>query len=63
MGECMSVTIQTSAKPVASADRFAPPRASLVMPKQVLTAPSGSFLGALRSAIWAVVAPGLRRLG
>lgn len=56
------MTIQTVAKPVASADRFAPPRAALAMPKQVLTAPPGGFLRTLRSLLWAV-APGLRRLG
>lgn len=58
----MNMNIQTVAKPVAAADRFAPPRAALAMPKQVLTAPSGSVMRAVRSLLWAV-APGLRRLG
>lgn len=62
MGECMNMNIQTGTKPVAAADRFAPPRAALAMPKQVLTAPPGSFMRAVRSLLWAV-APGLRRLG
>ena len=62
MGECMSMNVQTAAKPVAAADRFAPPRAALAMPKQVLTAPPGSVMRALRSLLW-IVAPGLRRLG
>lgn len=62
MGECMNMNIQTVAKPVAAADRFAPPRAALAMPKQVLTAPPGSVMRAVRSLLWAV-APGLRRLG
>ena len=56
------MNIQTGTKPVAAADRFAPPRAALAMPKQVLTAPPGSFMRAVRSLLW-VVAPGLRRLG
>ena len=63
MGECMSMNVQTAAKPVAAADRFAPPRAALAMPKQVLTAPRVGLLRGLRNALWAVVAPGLRRLG
>ena len=66
MGECMNVTIQTGAKPAAKqatlADLMAPPRAALAMPKQVLTAPPGSFMQSVRSLLWAV-APGLRRLG
>lgn len=58
----MSMKVQTTAKPVASADHFAPPRAALAMPKQVLTVPSGSLVRSLRNLLWAV-APGLRRLG
>jgi hypothetical protein len=54
--------VQAAAKPVASADRFAPPRAALAMPKQVLTVPSGSLMRSLRNLLWAI-APGLRRLG
>lgn len=62
MGECMSMKVQAAAKPVASADRFAPPRAALAMPKQVLTVPPGSLMRSLRNLLWAI-APGLRRLG
>ena len=58
----MSMKVQTAAKPVASADHFAPPRAALAMPKQVLTVTSGSLMRSLRNLLWAV-APGLRRLG
>ncbi|OYU38872.1 MAG: hypothetical protein CFE33_13665 [Pseudorhodobacter sp. PARRP1] len=65
------MTIQTATNTVsntvsksgAAADRFAPPRAALAMPKQVLTAPRARFLRSLRNALWALVAPGLRRLG
>ena len=59
----MSMTIQTTVKPVASTAQFAPPSAALAMPKQVLTAPRGGFLRALRNSVLALVAPGLRRLG
>ena len=62
----MSVTMSSYAKPVSSQARMAdvmlPPHAPLTMPKQVLTAPPGSFMRAVRSLLWAV-APGLRRLG
>ena len=55
-----------NAKPVSSQARLAdvmlPPHAPMIMPKQVLTAPPGSFMRAVRSLLWAV-APGLRRLG
>jgi len=63
----MSMTIQTAVnsatKTGAAADRFAPPHAALAMPKQVLSAPRVGVLRSLRAALWAVVAPGLRRLG
>ena len=59
----MTMTIQTGTKPAAKqAALMAPPRAALAMPKQVLTAPPGGLMRAVRSLLW-VVAPGLRRLG
>ncbi len=62
----MSVKMSSHAKPVNSLARMAdvmlPPRAPLTMPKQVLTAPPGGFIRAVRNLLWAL-APGLRRLG
>lgn len=62
----MSVTMSNRAKHVTKhiqlAYVMAPPHAPLAMPKQVLTAPAGGFMRAVRSLLWAI-APGLRRLG